>query len=995
MRNKSLRAVSWVALAAGLASTAALGQVPGLKNQDVGFPALAGSTTFTGGKYTIVGGGNDIWGNSDNFHYAYITVTGDFDYIVKCEDLQGPDGWSKAELMAREVDEASYGGPDGTDRFIASMTTRSAGQNEVALQWRSNARGSGCAWPNDIGFGTPVVRPAYPNTWLRLERIGNNFWGYNSTDGTTWSVLRGSPYVTDAETLNGNEGTPRTDGPLAAKLALGMAVTAHNDGDLVGGVGVFSGFAKWTAIPIAITTQPPATLAVSANSTLTISVVATGDPVHYQWYKGADPIPGATSATYTKPLCQTTDSGSYTVKCYASGQTVTSTACEVTVTVDTTPPTLVSAKPTGQTGIQLRFSEPVTAATAEVTANYTLAPATAVTAAVLSADGFGVTLTTASQQLNTKYTLTIANVKDTAGNTIAAGTTASYTSVMLLKGFAYYERWDDGSGDMGDINAFAAAIADGSARPPDVSSIVSQFGGPWGATDNYNGRVRTFFTPATGGNYVFFVSADDAARVYLSTDDKPANKKLIAQESGWSNQYQWTAPGAGAVEDKRSDLFAGTEWETFNTITLVANKTYFMEVLWNEGGGGDGADVTFIKEGEADPANNTDGMFMRGNVISWYESPDVLPPAITSPTAISAITIDAGGTATLSVVATNPGADALTYQWQRDGVNVAGATAADYVITAAEPDDIGQYWCRVANKNATVQSQSFFVLVKATGVFAIEAEDFDYNSGQTKPEASVMPYLGGAYDGLSAVLGVDYRNDDDPGNNQVDGHPVYRYGGDLGSGPDDPNTNATMAREQPGGQFSITRAGEWEMTANYKVGWVGTGNWGNYTRTFPTPAKQYNVFAASSADNHAAGRLAGDVGLVTAGVGTATQTIQPLAAYNAPGTGAWSRNSLVGMRDASGNLVPVELGGKQTVRWNYNGGDAEYLLFIPVSGGGGAPEIDSIVKNADGTITITWTGGGTLQAAEAVTGPWQDVTGATSPYKFTPTAAMLYGRIKQ
>jgi hypothetical protein len=242
---------------------------------------------------------------------------------------------------------------------------------------------------------------------------------------------------------------------------------------------------------------------------------------------------------------------------------------------------------------------------------------------------------------------------------------------------------------------------------------------------------------------------------------------------------------------------------------------------------------------------------------------------------------------------------------------------------------------------------------------------------------------------------VDYNNDDDPGNNQVDGHPVYRYGGTLGSGPDDPNTNATMAREQPGGQFSITRAGEWEMTANYKVGWVGTGNWGNYTRTFPTPAKQYNVFAASSADNHAAGRLVGNVGVVTAGVGTATQTVQQLAAYNAPGTGAWSRNSLVGMRDASGNLVPVELGGKQTIRWNYNGGDAEYLLFIPVSGGGGAPAIDSIVKNADGSLTITWTGGGTLQAAPAVTGPWQDVTGATSPYKLTPSAAMLYGRIRK
>lgn len=1019
MRRKTLRAVSWVALLAGLATSAAWAQIPGLKNQDVGLNnPIPGSTTYVDGKYRITGNGNDIWGNADSFHYAYITVTGDFDYKVNVESLlrdstnAADDGWSKAELMAREAEDWGAGlEPDGGDRFIAVMTTRSDGQNEVGLQWRSALRGSGCAWPNDIGIGTPVYRPTYPNTWLRLERIGEKFWAYASTDGVAWTLLRGSPY--DFAGLNGNETTPREPASMASKLLLGMAVTSHQVADT--STAVFSGWAQVTPVPIAITTQPPAVLNVAANSTLTITAAATGDPLHFQWQLEGVDIPGATSATYTKPLCQTTDSGTYTLKCYASGQTVTSTACEVTVTVDTTLPTITSVKPLGQTSLRITFSEPVADPSATTTANYQLSPATAVTAAALAADGFSVTLTTASQTLNTKYTLTVNNVKDTAGNSIAPGTTALFTSVMLLKGFAYYERWDDASGDMGDINAFGTALDDGSARPPDVSSIVNQFGAPWGAADNYNARVRTFFTAPSNGNYVFFVSSDDASRVFLSTDDKPANKKLICQEPGWANQYQWTYQfndPLNLMPDKRSDQFALTEWETWNTITLQANKTYYMEVRLNEGGGGDGVDVTFIKEGEADPTTDAAGMKLKGDVISWYESADVLPPVITSPTAIAAVTIDAGGTATLSVVATNPGSDTLTYQWQRDGVNLAGATSADYVITGAEPDDIGQYWCRVSNKNATLQSQSFFVLVKATGVFAIEAEDFDYDRGQSKPEASVMPYLGGAYAGLSAVHGVDYNNDDAPANNyvNVDGidgylnppdHPVYRYGGDLdvaadaAATPPIPNKNATIAVEQPGGQYSITRAGEWEMTANYKVGWVGSGNWGNYTRTFPTPAKQYNVFAASSADNHAAGRLTGNVGLVTAGVGTATQTVQPLAAYNAPGTGAWSRNSLVGMREADGQLTKVELGGKQTIRWNYNGGDAEYLLFIPVSGGPGQPVIDSVVKNANGSITITWTGGGTLQAAEAVTGPWQDVTGATSPYTFTPTAAMLYGRIRQ
>ena len=51
-------------------------------------------------------------------------------------------------------------------------------------------------------------------------------------------------------------------------------------------------------------------------------------------------------------------------------------------------------------------------------------------------------------------------------------------------------------------------------------------------------------------------------------------------------------------------------------------------------------------------------------------------------------------------------------------------------------------------------------------------------------------------------------------------------------------------------------------------------------------------------------------------------------------------------------------------------------------------------RNADGTFTIEWVGGGTLQTAPAVTGPWQDVPGAASPYTLTPTAPMLFLRIR-
>jgi hypothetical protein len=59
------------------------------------------------------------------------------------------------------------------------------------------------------------------------------------------------------------------------------------------------------------------------------------------------------------------------------------------------------------------------------------------------------------------------------------------------------------------------------------------------------------------------------------------------------------------------------------------------------------------------------------------------------------------------------------------------------------------------------------------------------------------------------------------------------------------------------------------------------------------------------------------------------------------------------------------------------------------------PKFTAITKNSDGSITIQWTGGGTLQTASAVTGPWQDVTGATSPYNLKTTSALSFERLKQ
>ncbi len=55
---------------------------------------------------------------------------------------------------------------------------------------------------------------------------------------------------------------------------------------------------------------------------------------------------------------------------------------------------------------------------------------------------------------------------------------------------------------------------------------------------------------------------------------------------------------------------------------------------------------------------------------------------------------------------------------------------------------------------------------------------------------------------------------------------------------------------------------------------------------------------------------------------------------------------------------------------------------------------DSIIINEDGTITVTWTGAGVLEAAPAINGPWAEIEDATSPFTFPVEEQALFGRIR-
>ena len=194
------------------------------------------------------------------------------------------------------------------------------------------------------------------------------------------------------------------------------------------------------------------------------------------------------------------------------------------------------------------------------------------------------------------------------------------------------------------------------------------------------------------------------------------------------------------------------------------------------------------------------------------------------------------------------------------------------------------------------------------GVVVIEAEDFNFGSGQHLPISDVMPYLGGAYDGRAAVYQVDYFQ---PGN--------------------EPSSDQYRINEKPNVpmiQNSDMDRGTWTMTTNYRIGWTDPGDWYNYTRVFP--AGYYRAFAALSFDGTSPGQLHGTLQRVTSGATNANQTLQQLGVFDAPGSGGWGLNNLVPLKDANGKLVTLEFDGATTLRYTATSADIDYYKFVPL-----------------------------------------------------------------
>jgi RHS repeat-associated protein len=141
----------------------------GWLDADVGQIGTIGSATFSNGTFTVSGSGliPTGGGNSDGFHFAYQTMSGDGTVVARVVSLTGGTSYASAGVMIRETlaqgaTNANTSAVPGPFVMFFYRTTTAGGTTTVS--------------------GGRVTLPY----WVKVVRAGNSFSGYMSSNGTTW-----------------------------------------------------------------------------------------------------------------------------------------------------------------------------------------------------------------------------------------------------------------------------------------------------------------------------------------------------------------------------------------------------------------------------------------------------------------------------------------------------------------------------------------------------------------------------------------------------------------------------------------------------------------------------------------------------------------------------------------------------------------------------------------------------------------------------------------
>lgn len=693
-----------------------------------------------------------------------------------------------------------------------------------------------------------------------------------------------------------------------------------------------------------ITQQLPATLSAPRNGLINLSVAATSavTPLLVQWQKNGVTIPGVTgSSIVLGPLAATDNDAVFRAVLSTPGGTLTSTPMTLTVTTDVIPPTVaaVTASPTFNT-LTVDFSEAVTSASAGALANYTLTGGISILG-VQVISPTRVLITTGTQAPGTNYVLSISNIVDSAGVVSTANSNATFSSFAVLKGGLRFEAWN-GIGGVAINDLLSSANFEG---PPDFSGYITAADTrliyPDDTHENYGARLSGWLVPTETASYDFMLRSDDAGQLSLSADDTPEGLEIIASESAC----------CGGFEEP------GGERTTAVPIDLVANKRYFFEVLYKEGGGGDYAQVAWRKTTDTTPA----GILapIPGAFFEIIAPPGTLTPPtadITAPLPGAVVPVNTDFQVTVEATPA-PGKTVSRVEIFRGSTKIADLTSGPYgVLVTGLPSDVYLFSTRVTDSTG---------LTYTTSPFSVPVGEAREIRNIFQMDELTM----WRYDRSGEDLGTDWRE-----KNYIDS--AWPAGAALiGEEP----TAFTIPLRTPVSR--LTDDGAYIKTMYFRTKFNWSGATADAKLSLRHVIDDGAVFYLNGTEVHRFGITAGVVVDATTDAASHEQFIE--------GPFAISGATLV----EGENVLAVEVHQSGASSSDIVFG-AELTASVPSSGVSGPPEITRIQVTGP-TLRLEWRNGLLQTRSQLETGPWFNVPGATSPYTTPATQSKRFFRVAQ
>ncbi len=163
----------------------------GWKTVAIGDVSAPSYTEYNGKVFTMEGEGHDIGGTADEFHFAYVKMTGDGTVTARIVRPMSSQ-WTKPGVMMRETLDA------GSKHASVLLLPHWSG----ALVSRSETGGDTATTGATPLGARHVIKKNRLSTpyWVRLIRFRGRFTGFMSPDGTNWKEI-GSMKLSMSETM--------------------------------------------------------------------------------------------------------------------------------------------------------------------------------------------------------------------------------------------------------------------------------------------------------------------------------------------------------------------------------------------------------------------------------------------------------------------------------------------------------------------------------------------------------------------------------------------------------------------------------------------------------------------------------------------------------------------------------------------------------------------------------------------------------------------------